>query len=1157
MTKTALTFKSLKIHKAPGFTKGLPAMDNLNSNINIITGANASGKSTTARAIQSLIWKHDVHQLHAEAVVETDNNWFLKIDHGNTVSQKDGKNEALTNIPAADDKRLYMLAIQDLIQKEEQDLADEIMKESIGGYDLEAAKKALNYEDKISNVRTKEHIKYQEENDALKNLKQTHQALKNRENNLNNLYDELENARKAEKLKSWYAAIAEYLEAKRALEQKQQFLKQFPENIDKVTGKEVDEVKELEPPIRETENAIQQTETEIQELEKTLGSLHIPTEGVDEQRLNTLDKYVQYLNENERGLRDINKHIKSATSEEKDALAAINPELTPGGWEGIDLYNIAELDKFLTEAQDVFAKERSIIKEIELIESDINDIPETPKASVLNKGIDYLGRWLKTPAKSTSRPIWVMYGMVAAAIITAVLCWLFGWPGLFGLIVVAVLPLLSNWLTGKQSSADDSLAFREGDYEKTGLTPPHAWNTKEVINQLNALIDELNEAKWQEKSADRLKDRKQQLDDLSEKIKGIYQKHQQLLEKFKAAPNIEDVKKDDFSSMRWFIDNLKKWQTAHINLNKSRAEREQMIKEQDGMLNKCNEVFSALHFDQAYDAAQAGGTYHAIKNEEIKRSQAEQQLKDKNKSLKSEKNRLKSYREKYNTVFTRLDIDVGDLPSLQHLTDQKPDYDKTSKEVFAAQERSSEKQNNLESHSLYDEHQDDINTLSPDEIEEKRQEQNHISEKQESISKEINETEFQIKQKKEGRELEELISKKEEAVRDLEGLYERNMSSITGNLVVETLKQTHMEENQPEVLARAGTLFNKITNGRYELLTDENNSRPAFKAKDSLLKSAQPLSELSTGTRVQLILAVRLAFIEHNESALRLPLLADELLANSDDIRAKAIINTLITISKEGRQVFYFTAQADEAFKWKTMIDEHPGISFKSIPLDKNSTEVKPFSYAEKPAPLVLIHEVPPPKGKSHSTYAREINPPHFDLLQDVISKLHLWYIIEDTELLYCCLKQGIAYWGQLQSYLRYNGHIPGLTDTIKQKLQDKVTIISNFIESYRIGRPKPIDRSVLVDSSAISDTFIDDVDALLKQLNGNPEALINALKAGKVSKFRTKNIEELNHYLEEEGYIDNADPLSNDEIKTRLQALISTMNISFEDGERIIKWLI
>ena len=61
--------------------------------------------------------------------------------------------------------------------------------------------------------------------------------------------------------------------------------------------------------------------------------------------------------------------------------------------------------------------------------------------------------------------------------------------------------------------------------------------------------------------------------------------------------------------------------------------------------------------------------------------------------------------------------------------------------------------------------------------------------------------------------------------------------------------------------------------------------------------------------------AVRVAFLEQDESA-RLPLLLDETLGTSDDGRAGAIIDSVIEIAREGRQVFYFTAQHDEVGKW-------------------------------------------------------------------------------------------------------------------------------------------------------------------------------------------------------------------------------------------------
>jgi uncharacterized protein YhaN len=80
---------------------------------------------------------------------------------------------------------------------------------------------------------------------------------------------------------------------------------------------------------------------------------------------------------------------------------------------------------------------------------------------------------------------------------------------------------------------------------------------------------------------------------------------------------------------------------------------------------------------------------------------------------------------------------------------------------------------------------------------------------------------------------------------------------------------------------------------------------------------------LSTGTKIQLMMAVRLAFIEESEQGVMLPILADELLANSDDERSAAMIGALCEISRAGRQVFYFTAQEDEVQRWEEWVSSH------------------------------------------------------------------------------------------------------------------------------------------------------------------------------------------------------------------------------------------
>jgi hypothetical protein len=81
------------------------------------------------------------------------------------------------------------------------------------------------------------------------------------------------------------------------------------------------------------------------------------------------------------------------------------------------------------------------------------------------------------------------------------------------------------------------------------------------------------------------------------------------------------------------------------------------------------------------------------------------------------------------------------------------------------------------------------------------------------------------------------------------------------------------------------------------------------------------------------------------------------------------------------------------------------------------------------------------------------------------------------------------------------------------------------------------VDRVALVASDAVSVTFIDPVAALCADLDGDGEALLNALERGEVPRFRTAAIEELRAWFLQHGHISRDEPLTADEIRLRLVA--------------------
>ena len=100
----------------------------------------------------------------------------------------------------------------------------------------------------------------------------------------------------------------------------------------------------------------------------------------------------------------------------------------------------------------------------------------------------------------------------------------------------------------------------------------------------------------------------------------------------------------------------------------------------------------------------------------------------------------------------------------------------------------------------------------------------------------------------------------------------------------------YRSKNQGPILNRASELFSRITIGRYAgIETDiDDKNQLIILAKTSSGKSLD-VKALSTGTRDQLYLSLRLAGLENYATGTRkLPLLLDDLFVHFDDARTKA-----------------------------------------------------------------------------------------------------------------------------------------------------------------------------------------------------------------------------------------------------------------------------
>ena len=1150
MQKVPFIFRELSIDKMPGFPRGMEPYKNFSPHINIIAGPNASGKSSTARVIRELIWKKKDNQTQAEAFADVGGeNWKIRMDFGNIETQRNGQKDSFAGLPAAETESRYRLALHELVKTDEKGLAGYIVRESIGGYNLNAAENELGYSYQARSSAISEHKTVQEAEKQFKEVQQRQWDLKKEEDRLQKLYQERDDAREASRLKDFYEQEIEYLEAKQELEQRRKIYEAYPKVMEKVNGSEYDQIQDLGKRKDTAEQAIREARNKMGQCENELAELNLPEKGVSDTILDELEQRIANLEEKNREIEKKSDQVDYYQTEANQALKAIDESIDPDQWKGIDLKNISALEKFLLDAHQTISRHQFLEKEIEELKKALDDDGPQFDSETLQHGIKTLGSWLKAQRRQegTSKK-WVLI-LSASGAILAVATFLAGWLALVGIVFLAVLSYFAL-----QEKPSEEIGMRESDYHSTGLPLPESWSIDKINETINYLISELHTAKWKEMIRRKIDNRSSEQEATNKQLEEIKETYDQWVEKLQAAPHFPEKDPRNYSGLYTFVVNLNRWQQAHAELKALKSQLENLSQNHEQILKQINARFQEHFVKEAQDTTEARALYNELKKEEYRRRENTREIKRQEETVKEKEQQIDNDKRKLREIYEKLKLDYGDKEWVRQLVEQQDKYREAHKNFQFSKQKLSEKNDRIREHSLYQHYQQELSTLTPDQAREKANHYEEKAKKLERINEEITTIETNISNARQGNALEDALRKKQNALENLESLYESNVASVTGKLLVDRLKQETKEQNRPAVFIRAKELFNRITSGRYELMLDEQDEA-AFRAMDTVLREGQDLSELSTGTQIQLLLSVRLAYIESQETSVKLPILADELLANSDDARARAIIDALVEISREGRQIFYFTAQGDEVAKWESYLASVNDIDYKTIPLTgKQNESVYLRPQSDFASFKFKQSHIPSPEGRNHEEYGSELEVPSFNLLTDEITQIHLWYILEDNLLLYNCIKNGLEYWGQLDSYLRNGGKLEGLEDRGIKTLREKVNLLSRFQELYRQGRPRPIDRSVLEQSGAVSEKFIDAVSDQLKRVKGDPEKLIQALRNRNVQGFRENKMEDLEQFLLEQGYMDDQTPMKEEDIWINLKALISNLSIENGEAEKLIE---
>lgn len=351
---------------------------------------------------------------------------------------------------------------------------------------------------------------------------------------------------------------------------------------------------------------------------------------------------------------------------------------------------------------------------------------------------------------------------------------------------------------------------------------------------------------------------------------------------------------------------------------------------------------------------------------------------------------------------------------------------------------------------------------------------------------------------------------------------------VVGRAVVEELahwlREQYDRTQSPEIIHRADYLLAQSTGGRYSLahiphdnssaeITVRDSASPDSGSRDHGTKS---LDQLSTATRMQVLVALRIAYVEHAENSNEtLPILLDEVMATSDEHRTESIVDCIAAcVRTTPRQFIYFASRKSQAQEICELFAER-GITAQAIDLDavrrlpeENADGGTPRE--SRPLPATPTFD-PPHENDSWETYllrieiSASLNPLVAARAPECCHVLHL----TDSALqLHSVLSANLDSVGQVDRLYGLNmlGNLVG--DEYARDLHVASTVFAAFCTAYSVGRPLPVTPAIL--DRLLADAWGSDTKATREVREKWHTPLINVLQLPHIAGDARTFLEEL-----------------------------------------------
>ncbi|MDR9454927.1 MAG: hypothetical protein RI514_04380 [Spiribacter sp.] len=467
-------------------------------------------------------------------------------------------------------------------------------------------------------------------------------------------------------------------------------------------------------------------------------------------------------------------------------------------------------------------------------------------------------------------------------------------------------------------------------------------------------------------------------------------------------------------------------------------------------------------------------------------------------------------------LYQALALNPGDRAGLEHKLAQHSEFQALKAQQAELEAREQERAQQLHAHpALLEQARAHETEVLASALAEARLE----AERVEPLHAEIAQIEARLSQTGSDEALAEAITREQQLTETLADARQAHQYQCLGDWLLSDVETAYREQHEPALIEDARARFERFTRHEWSLSVNEAHE---LTARDLRSGALRPLDELSSGTRMQLLLAARVAWARDQErQTTPLPLALDETLNASDPARFRAAAESLAQLAaEEDRQILYLTARPEDPLLWESTTKT----PVHTIDLQQH-LQGKPFAAPTTPIPARPA--IPEPGDEPPQAYAERLGVPAINPLQDA-GEIHLFHLLQDhLDVLYDLLANwGIDRLGPAERWLQSPAaqHLREKA-TWPETLSARIRMARTWVTLARQGLGRPVGPEAIVESKTQSVAMAERIARVAQTCEGQADQLIAKLRKGDVPNLQKTRIDALADWLAEHDYLDAREP--------------------------------